>query len=59
MNDSQCEKALAAIAPDFEDMLQYEAALASDCEVIVTRNQKHFPKDTVPILSPHEFINER
>ena len=56
MDNPLCEQALSAIAPDFEDMLQYEAAIASKCDVLVTRDQKHFPKDSIPVLSPHEFI---
>ena len=42
--------------PDFEDMLQYESATANNCDVIVTRNGKHFPKGITPILTPKEFL---
>jgi predicted nucleic acid-binding protein len=60
MNDEQVENALCSDMPDFEDMLQYEAALSSKCNVIVTRDKKrHFPQDgRIPILSPEDFLNE-
>ena len=58
MDDSQCEKALFSGAPDFEDRLQYEAAMAAGCEVIVTRDKnRHFPTDGIPVLSPEKFLN--
>ena len=59
MDDEQVENALNSCMPDFEDMLQYEAALDAKCDVIVTRDKKrHFPKDgSIPILSPEDFLN--
>ena len=56
MDDAQCEKALSSKMPDFEDMLQYEAAFAYKCDYILTRNKQHFPTDGIPILSADEFI---
>ena len=60
MDDRQVERALYSGMPDVEDMLQYEAALASKCDVIVTRDTKrHFPQDgSIPVLSPEDFLNE-
>lgn len=58
MNNEQCTNALNSELPDFEDMLQYEAAVAAGCEVIVTRDKKrHFPKDGIPVLSPEDFLD--
>lgn len=56
MDASQLQDALYAVAPDFEDMLQYKAAVAANCTHIVTRNEHHFPKSEVVVLSPAEFI---
>ncbi|MBQ8656211.1 MAG: PIN domain-containing protein [Prevotella sp.] len=56
MNGAQCQRALHADAVDFEDMLQYEAALGGGCDVVVTRNGKHFPKDGIPIMTPEQFL---
>lgn len=58
MDGSQCHIALHADMPDFEDMLQYEAALAAHCDVLLTRNKKHFPKETLTVLTPIEFLNQ-
>lgn len=57
MDDAQCERALDSPMPDFEDMLQYEAAVAAGCDVIVTRDSKrHFPKTGIPVVSPEQFL---
>ena len=57
MDDQQCEKALHSVAPDFEDMLQYMAAQAAECEIIITRDyNRHFPTDGIPIMSPESFL---
>ena len=43
--------------PDFEDMLQFESAYAAGCDVIATRNKKHFPQDAIQVLSSIEFFD--
>ena len=58
MDNEQCEKALSSQMPDFEDMLQYEAAEAYQCDFIITRNKQHFPLESIPVLSANEFIQE-
>ena len=58
MDDTQVTDALNSDMPDFEDMLQYEAALGARCDVIGTRDKKrHFPVSGLPILSPEVFLN--
>jgi predicted nucleic acid-binding protein len=59
MDDEQVNEALCSGMPDFEDMLQYSSAVASKCDVIVTRDKKrHYPQNGIPILSPEDFLNE-
>ena len=59
MDEDQVAEALCSDMPDFEDMLQYKAAVAAKCDVIVTRDKKrHFPDDGIPVLSPEDFLNE-
>ena len=58
MDATQCHDALFSAMPDFEDMLQYHAAIAAGADVIITRNKKHFPKDNIPILTPIEFLEQ-
>lgn len=56
MDASQLHEALYAIAPDFEDMLQFHAAVASGCTHIVTRNEHHFPPRELVVFTPAEFL---
>lgn len=56
MDSTQLHEALYAIAPDFEDMLQYQAAEAAKCSHIVTRNERHFPQKGIIVLSPTDFM---
>ena len=59
MDDNQVSYALEDDVSDFEDRLQFESAIAAQCEVIVTRDKKrHFPQGRIPILSPEEFLNK-
>lgn len=58
MDAVQCHEALFSAMPDFEDMLQFHAAIAANAEVIITRNKKHFPQDSIPILTPTEFLSQ-
>ena len=57
MDDAQGTRALFSEAPDFEDMLQFESAKANGCDIVVTRNGKHFPHDSLPILTPTQFLS--
>lgn len=54
----QLHDALYAQAPDFEDMLQYNAAVAAGCEYIITRNEKHFPQESAHIMTPTQFLRD-
>lgn len=56
MDESQLQEAITHPAVDFEDMLQYQCALACDCDAIVTRNAKHFLYSSIPVFTPKEFI---
>lgn len=42
---------------DFEDGLQYQAAIDAGCECIITRNQKDFGFSQIPVMSASEFIS--
>jgi len=41
---------------DFEDSIQYYAALSGDVDFLITRNKKDYPKSGLSILNPDEFI---
>lgn len=56
-NREQIEKAIEIEVPDFEDMIQYQAAISVKCDVILTRNVKHFPFAQIPEMTVSEFMN--
>ena len=53
----QILKNLEMKVDDFEDGLQYQAALEAKCDVIITRNQKDFIFSNIPIMSPREYLD--
>lgn len=57
-SDAQIMHALKCDSPDFEDSLQIACAESKNCDVIITRNPKHFSDYTeIPVISPEEFVN--
>lgn len=48
--------ALSSNMKDFEDSIQYFASVKEGIDIIVTRNKKDYPKGTIPIMTPAEFI---
>lgn len=56
LTQTEFDKAFSNPCPDVEDMLQYHSAISANCEVIVTRNGKHFPSTGIPVLTPKEFL---
>ena len=56
-DDKQFDQALDRRVSDFEDYLQYQAALAYGCTHIITNNAKHFREfSELPVLDAEEFI---
>lgn len=53
----QITKALQLNAKDFEDALQYEAAMDAGCDCIITRNAKDFSFAEIPVLSAAEYLD--
>jgi predicted nucleic acid-binding protein len=48
----------AASLPDFEDVLQLEAAKAAKVDAIITRNKKDFRQKEVKVLNPEELVEQ-
>lgn len=42
---------------DFEDAVQYSAAVANNIDAIITRNMKGFSQAEVKILTPEEMLD--
>ena len=50
-------QAVDARFKDFEDAVQYFAAIEAGAEVLITRNPKDFPDESIcPVMTPSEFL---
>jgi len=56
MNDGVIEKAINSDFKDFEDAMQYFSAIASNCELIVTRNEKDFKNALIPVMNAESYL---
>jgi predicted nucleic acid-binding protein len=50
------DAAYSTALPDFEDALQFEAAVAASVDVIVTRNKRDFRQERIDVLTPEETL---
>ena len=41
---------------DFEDAIQFFSAVHASADFIITRNVKDFPKSSIPVSTPEEFL---
>ncbi len=48
--------AIASDFNDFEDAIQYFAAIENGIEVLVTRNIKDYKKATIKVITPESFL---
>lgn len=56
MDEEVVEKAIHSDFKDFEDAMQYFSALASNCDIIITRNEKDFKNALIPVMNAEEFL---
>lgn len=56
MDNEVVEKAVNSNFKDFEDGMQYFSALASNCNVIVTRNEKDFKNALIPVINAESYL---
>ena len=49
-------QAMDAGFQDFEDAIQYFSALRADAASLVTRNPAHFPRSTLAVFTPGDFL---
>jgi predicted nucleic acid-binding protein len=56
VNEKTIEKALNSNFKDFEDSIQYFCALNSECNMLITRNQKDFKASAIPVMSADEYL---
>ena len=49
-------EALNSDFKDFEDAMQYFSAIASSCDLIVTRNEKDFKTALIPVINSESYL---
>ena len=59
MDKRQLRSAIDNHCKDFEDMLQYQCAIAAGCDVLVTNNTKDFREFCqLPLMTSREFLTQ-
>jgi predicted nucleic acid-binding protein len=53
------EMALDSEFSDFEDALQYYAALSENVKIIITRNTKDYKHSELAVLTPDQYLKSR
>ncbi|MGX9987637.1 type II toxin-antitoxin system VapC family toxin [Soonwooa purpurea] len=56
MNDEVVEKAINSDFKDFEDAMQYFSSIASNCDIIVTRNEKDYKNALIPVMNAESYL---
>jgi len=57
VSEKAFDKALNSHIHDFEDAMQYFAALEIKVNAIITRNKKDFKNAKIPVLTAKEFLS--
>ena len=58
VNDNVMTEAIDSFVGDFEDEVQFRAALAAGADVIITRNKEDFANSSIPVMTPSEFLDK-
>ena len=56
MDEKTFDDALESSFPDFEDALQYFAAINQDIDFIITRNKKDYSKGNLKVATAGEYL---
>lgn len=56
MDEQDVLFAMGSNMPDKEDAMQISCADRGGCDIIVTRDTKHFETSPIPALSPNDFL---
>ncbi len=54
LDESIIGKGLNSNFSDFEDSLQYFSALKAECDILITRNGRHFKESQTPVMTADE-----
>lgn len=58
VTEADIDKAFSRDWKDFEDAVQYTVAESNNVDCIITRNQKDYEEDRIPVYTPQEFIEK-
>ncbi|MCD7981615.1 MAG: PIN domain-containing protein [Clostridiales bacterium] len=56
---ADCRNAITSPIMDFEDAILAETACRNGVDYIVTRNIRDFSRAKVPVITPHEFLQNK
>ena len=56
VNEQTIDDSLASQFKDFEDAVQYYAAIKSKADIIITRNGKDFAHSKIPVMTASEYL---
>jgi len=56
MDDEVVDKAIVSGFKDFEDAMQYFSAVATGCDLIITRNEKDFKNALIPVMNAESYL---
>lgn len=56
VDNAVVDKAILSTFNDFEDAIQYYSALASQCDMMISRNEKDFKTAQIPVLNAMDFL---
>ena len=56
MDNEVIDKAINSDFKDFEDAMQYFSAIATNCDLIITRNERDFKNALIPVLNCESYL---
>lgn len=56
MDDEVIEKAINSDFKDFEYAMQYYSAIVTNCDIIITRNERDFKSALIPVMNAESFL---
>jgi predicted nucleic acid-binding protein len=56
IGEKTIDRALAEPYKDFEDSIQRHCASENGIKTILTRNARHYKKELITVMSPHEYL---
>jgi len=58
VNESIIDSALNSTFTDFEDAIQYYAAMSANIDLIITRNIEDYKQASIPVLTAEQFLKQ-